>query len=167
MKHSWFTMLCEFQVYSKVIQLHIKSFPDSLLFFATAMAYGSSQARDWIWASAAIYATSKAMPDPLTHCTGTRINPSCCSQILNPLCHSRNSHFQILFPYRLLQDTEYSSLCCTVGPSWLSIWLSILYIVVCTCWFYILNVSLNTSSSFSGIEVSQNGFPYHWYPFNG
>ena len=34
---------------------------------------------------------------------------------------------QILFHYRLLQNTEYSSLCCTVGPCWLSI----LYIVVC------------------------------------
>ena len=34
--------------------------------------------------------------------------------------------FQILFPYRLLQNIEYSSLCYTVGPCWLSI----LYIVV-------------------------------------
>ena len=30
-------------------------------------------------------------------------------------------HFQILFPYRLLQNTEYSSLCYIVGPCWLSI----------------------------------------------
>ena len=37
--------------------------------------------------------------------------------------------FQILFPYRLLQNIEYSSLCYTVGPCWLSI----LYIVVCIC----------------------------------
>ena len=35
--------------------------------------------------------------------------------------------FQILFPYRLLQNIEYSLLCYTVGPCWLSI----LYIVVC------------------------------------
>ena len=34
--------------------------------------------------------------------------------------------FQILFHYRLLQDTEYSSMCYTVGPC-----LSVLYIVVC------------------------------------
>ena len=34
---------------------------------------------------------------------------------------------KILFHYRLLQDIEYSSLCCTVGPYGLSI----LYIVVC------------------------------------
>ena len=37
--------------------------------------------------------------------------------------------FQILFPYRLLQNIEYSSLLYTVGPCWLSI----LYIVVCIC----------------------------------
>ena len=37
--------------------------------------------------------------------------------------------FQILFPYRLLQNIEYSSLCYIVG----SCWLSILYIVVCIC----------------------------------
>ena len=37
--------------------------------------------------------------------------------------------FQILLPYRLLQNTEYSSLCYTVGPCWLSI----LNIAVSTC----------------------------------
>ena len=37
--------------------------------------------------------------------------------------------FQILFQYRLLKSTEYSSLCYTVGPCWLSI----LYVVVCLC----------------------------------
>ena len=35
--------------------------------------------------------------------------------------------YQILFHYRLLQDTEYSSLCYTVGPRWLPI----LYLVAC------------------------------------
>ena len=29
--------------------------------------------------------------------------------------------FQILFPFRLLQNIEQSSLCYTVGPCWLSI----------------------------------------------
>ena len=29
--------------------------------------------------------------------------------------------FQILFPCSLLQSIEYSSLCCTVGPCWLSV----------------------------------------------
>ena len=37
--------------------------------------------------------------------------------------------FLILFPYRLLQSIEYSSLCYTVGPCWLSI----LHILVCIC----------------------------------
>ena len=37
--------------------------------------------------------------------------------------------FCIIFHYRLLQDTEYSSLCYTVGPCWLSI----VYIVLYTC----------------------------------
>ena len=37
--------------------------------------------------------------------------------------------FQIIFHYRLLQDTEYSSLYYTVGPCYLSI----LYIIVCIC----------------------------------
>ena len=37
--------------------------------------------------------------DPLTHCVGCGLNPpfcldlNCCSHILNPLCHSRNSSF--------------------------------------------------------------------------
>ena len=30
--------------------------------------------------------------------------------------------FQVLFPFRLLQSTEQSSLCYTVGPCWLSRW---------------------------------------------
>ena len=30
------------------------------------------------------------------------------------------SFFQLLFPYRLLQNIESSSLCYTVGPCWLS-----------------------------------------------
>ena len=29
--------------------------------------------------------------------------------------------FQILFSFRLLQNIEHRSLCCTVGPCWLSI----------------------------------------------
>ena len=37
--------------------------------------------------------------------------------------------FQILFPFRLLHNTEQSSLCYTVGPCWLSN----LNIAVCTC----------------------------------
>ena len=41
--------------------------------------------------------------------------------------------FQIHFPYRLLQNTEYISLCYMVGPCCLSI----LYIAVCICYFQI------------------------------
>ena len=63
------------------------------------------------------------MPDPLTHCASHRSNPclcshlSCCSQILNPLCHLRNS----LYPFKFLflfdskswqsNECEMSSLC--------------------------------------------------------
>ena len=52
--------------------------------------------------------------------------------------------FQILFPYRLLQDTEHSSLCYTVGPCWLFI----LYIVVCICSSQTPNLPLPTRFSF-------------------
>ena len=37
--------------------------------------------------------------------------------------------FQILFPYRLLQNIDYSSLCYTVGPGWLYILYIIQYCV--------------------------------------
>ena len=37
--------------------------------------------------------------------------------------------WQILFPFSLLCNTEQISLCCTVGPCWLSV----LNIAVCTC----------------------------------
>ena len=46
--------------------------------------------------------------------------------------------FQILFPYRLLQNIEYSSLWYTVGPCCLSI----LHITVYICWFQTPNLSL-------------------------
>ena len=39
--------------------------------------------------------------------------------------------FQIIFPYRLLQHIDYSSLCYTVGPCWSSI----LYTLVSICWY--------------------------------
>ena len=46
--------------------------------------------------------------------------------------------FQILFPYSLLQNIEYSSLCYTVGPCWLFT----LYIVVCVFQSQAPNLSL-------------------------
>ena len=46
---------------------------------------------------------------------------------------------QILFPFRLLENAEQSSLCYTVGPHWLSI--NILNITVCTCQSQTLSIS--------------------------
>ena len=46
--------------------------------------------------------------------------------------------FQILFPFRLLQNIEQSSLCYTVGLCWLSI----INIAVCTCQSQTPNLSL-------------------------
>ena len=46
--------------------------------------------------------------------------------------------FQILFPFRLLQNIEQSSLCYTVGFCWLAI----LNIVVCVCQSQTPNLSL-------------------------
>ena len=43
--------------------------------------------------------------------------------------------FQILFHYKLLHDTEYSSLCNTVGPCGLSILYSSVYILIPNYWF--------------------------------
>ena len=46
--------------------------------------------------------------------------------------------FQVLFPFRLLQDIEQTSLCYTVDPYWLSI----LNMAVCTCQSQTPNLSL-------------------------
>ena len=60
---------------------------------ATPVAYGSS------WAPVVTYTAAAVTLDPLTHCTGPGVQPhlyiylSCCRQILNPLCHNRNSFF--------------------------------------------------------------------------
>ena len=43
---------------------------------ATPVLYESSQARGWIWASAATYATTLATQDPLTHGTQVEIEPA-------------------------------------------------------------------------------------------
>ena len=42
----------------------------SKMFMAAPSAYGSSQARDLIWAGAVTCATEAATPDALTHCAG-------------------------------------------------------------------------------------------------
>jgi len=46
--------------------------------------------------------------------------------------------FQIILPFRLLQSIEQSSLCCTVGPCWLSV----LNIALCTYQSQTPNLSL-------------------------
>ena len=46
-----------------------------------------SQDRDWIRATAVTHQPDQGL-NPCLHS-----NPSCCSQIINPLCHSRNSGF--------------------------------------------------------------------------
>ena len=75
--------------------------PGDLVLFcflmATPAAFGSSWARDWIWAAAVTYSTAAAMLDPSPTALGWGWNPhlysntSCRSWILNPLCHSENS----------------------------------------------------------------------------
>ena len=67
--------------------------------------------------------------------------------------------FQILFPYRLLQYIEHSSLCYTVGPCWLSI----LNIAVRTCQSQD-NAHFQPHSSIMNAKVcvsSTNVFPYN------
>ena len=49
--------------------------------------------------------------------------------LVSDVLQSDSVLFQIIFPIRLLEDIDYSSLCYTVGPCWLSI----LYLVVCIC----------------------------------
>ena len=68
------------------------------------------------------------------------------------LCTHISILFKILFPFRLLQSTEQTSLCYTVGPCWLFI----SDIAVCPCLSQTRNLSLQlplshklTVSSFS------------------
>ena len=62
---------------------------------AAPVAYGSSQARGWIWAAAASCAIAVATWDSLTHCTGLELNLHlcsdlrCCSHILNHCATAR------------------------------------------------------------------------------
>ena len=50
--------------------------------------------------------------------------------------------FQILFPFRLLQNIEQSSLCSTVGPCWFSL----LNTAVCACQSQTPNITILNSS---------------------
>ena len=57
--------------------------------------------------------------------------------------------FQILFPYKLLQNIELSSLCYTVGP----FWLSILHIIMYICSSQPPNLSLSPFFPFSNHKL--------------
>ena len=54
----------------------IKDFLFLFNFMAAPVAYGSSQARDQILATAVTYAATVATPDPLTYCAGSGIEPA-------------------------------------------------------------------------------------------
>ena len=67
------------------------------------VVYWSTQAREWIQATAVTYATAAAMPDPSIYCTKPEIETmphsdlSQGSQILNPMGHRRNSKYSIFY----------------------------------------------------------------------
>ena len=54
---------------------------------AVPITYGQSWARNWIWATAATYAASVAMLDPLTRC----------AMVGTPYSHTGNCNFTITF----------------------------------------------------------------------
>ena len=85
-----------------------------IYFMAAPMAYGSSQARDWVQASAAAMPESqpKGLDKRSNQCLHR--NPSCCGQILNPLCHSGNSRMR---PF--LYNYLWWSPCI---PAWKDVW---------------------------------------------
>ena len=72
--------------------------------------------------------------------------------------------FKIIFHYRLLQDIEYSSLCSTVGPCWLSILYTNLEFrsAVVTSWSSLFELSNEArcflSNTLSWLMVSVNDF---------
>ena len=71
-------------LYGHIITCHIDvdliwnfmAFYHSKNFMAFPAAYGSSYARDWICEAAVTYATTVAVLNTLTHCTGSRIEPA-------------------------------------------------------------------------------------------
>ena len=89
--YSWFCHLCRIWHFFKKM--------------ATPTACGSSQARDWTWAAASIYATAVATNSrSLTHCTGLRIQPTPLqwpeplSQVPNPVTQQELWIWQFLPP---------------------------------------------------------------------
>ena len=65
--------------------------------------------------------------------------------------------FQVLFPYRFLQNTEQSSLCYIGGPCWLSIWYSVVCMLIPIFQFH----QLSTPEEYSVVE-DQKGF-WRWW----
>ena len=55
-----------------------------IFLMATSATYGSSQARDWSQAAAAMFAAAAVMLDHLTYCAGPGIEPALLQQ-LRPL----------------------------------------------------------------------------------
>ena len=79
------------------------------IFMAPPMAYGSSQARD------RFQATAVTMQDPLTHCARLGLNlclhsiSTCCSWVLKPLKHIRNSFVTVILIciFLMTRDVEH------------------------------------------------------------
>ena len=65
--------------------------------------------------------------------------------------------FQVLFPYRFSQNTEQSSLCYIGGPCWLSIWYSVVCMLIQIFQFH----QLSTPEEYSVVE-DQKGF-WRWW----
>ena len=84
----------------RVQSIKYNSYRLFLSFFFMA-AYGSFPARDWIQAAAVNLWCTLANPDGLGWGLNVHLksNWSCCSWILNPLCHGGNSQYW-LFSYK-------------------------------------------------------------------
>ena len=92
------------------------------LFLATHIAYGSSQARDQIRATAVPYAIAAAMLDPFTQWTELgveSVSPQRQNEILNTMHHSGNSDFEILLFIYIIKSMKIclTSILDTICPS--------------------------------------------------
>ena len=153
-KDSWFTMLCYFQIYIKVIQLYVYLHSFSYIFplwfiqFSSvaqscptlcdpmdcslpgSSVHGIFQARGLEWVAISFSRGSSLPRD--------RIQVFSIADRRFTVWATREA------PYGLLQDVKYSSLCYTAGPCCLSI----LYIIVRPCWPQTPNPRLPTALSF-------------------
>ena len=77
-------------------------------FMAAPTACGSSWARDWIRATAVIYTTAVATPDPLTHFTGLGITPA-------PLQRPELLRLDYFFSFLFFFSAGFLSPCSTAG----------------------------------------------------